>query len=267
MFAKTIIDSDAFLDMPLSTQALYFHLSMRADDDGFLNNPKKVQRMVGCSDDDLKILIGKNFLIPFESGVVVIKHWRIHNYIRSDRYKETVYKEEKSSLHIKDNGAYTLSSTTVANLMDDNDIPFGIPNDNQETYQMDTQVRLGKDSIGKDNINTRENNTKKKNIASLLDQYILHDEVKEALIDFIEMRKAKKRPLTERALKMVINKLRELSTDSKIQVDIINQSILHNWDTVYALKKDYYSYQQSQQTVTVNTESDPWKELDSFDDF
>ena len=106
MFAKTIIDSDAFLDMPLSTQALYFHLSMRADDDGFINSPKKVQRMVGCGDDDLKLLIAKNFLIPFESGVVVIKHWKIHNYIRNDRYKPTVYKEEKSQLYLKENNAY-----------------------------------------------------------------------------------------------------------------------------------------------------------------
>ena len=134
MFAKTIIDSDAFLDMPLSTQSLYFHLSMRADDDGFINNPKKVQRMVGCADDDLKLLIAKNFIIPFESGIVVIKHWKIHNYIRNDRYKETVYQEEKAMLDVKENNAYTL----------------GIPNG----YQMDTQVRLGKDSIelDKDNI-------------------------------------------------------------------------------------------------------------------
>ena len=95
MFAKTIIDSDAFLDMPLSTQALYFHLSMRADDDGFINNPKKIQRMIGACDDDLKVLIVKRFIIPFESGIVVIKHWKIHNYIRNDRYKETVYQEEK----------------------------------------------------------------------------------------------------------------------------------------------------------------------------
>ena len=94
MFAKTIIDSDAFLDMPQSTQLLYFHLSMRADDDGFINNPKKIQRMIGCSEDDLKILITKKFIITFESGVIVIKHWKIHNYIRNDRYKETTYKEE-----------------------------------------------------------------------------------------------------------------------------------------------------------------------------
>jgi len=129
MFAKTIIDSDAFLDMPLSTQSLYFHLSMRADDDGFINNPKKIQRMIGCADDDLKLLVAKNFIIPFESGIVVIKHWKIHNYIRNDRYKETVYKEEMALLEVKENKAYTL----------------GIPNG----YQMETQVRLGKDSIGK----------------------------------------------------------------------------------------------------------------------
>lgn len=108
MFAKTIIDSDAFLDMPLSTQSLYFHLSMRADDDGFINNPKKIQRMVGASDDDLKLLIAKRFIIPFESGIVVIKHWRIHNYIREDRRKDTVYQEEMSRLTTKDNGAYSL---------------------------------------------------------------------------------------------------------------------------------------------------------------
>ena len=136
MFAKTIIDSDAFLDMPLSTQVLYFHLSMRADDDGFINNPKKIQRMIGCADDDLKLLLAKNFIIPFESGVCVIKHWKIHNYIRNDRYKPTVYAEEKSKLMCKENGAYT----------------FGIP----DGYQMDTQDRLGKDRLGKDRLEDSE---------------------------------------------------------------------------------------------------------------
>lgn len=107
MFAKTIIDSDAFLDMPLSAQALYFHLSMRADDDGFINNPKKIQRMIGASDDDCKLLLMKRFIIAFESGVVVIKHWKIHNYIQKDRYKPTVYQEEKSLLIEKKNKVYT----------------------------------------------------------------------------------------------------------------------------------------------------------------
>jgi len=136
MFAKTIIESDAFLDMPMSTQALYFHLSMRADDDGFINNPKRIQRMIGASDDDLKLLIAKSFIITFESGVVVIKHWKIHNYIRNDRYKPTTYSDEKALLEEKDNKAYTLKST------------LGIPNG----YQMDTQDRLGKDRLGKDRL-------------------------------------------------------------------------------------------------------------------
>ena len=110
MFAKTIIDSDPFLDMPLSTQALYFHLSMRADDDGFINNAKKIQRMIGASDDDLRMLAAKRFIIPFESGIVVIKHWKIHNYIRGDRKKDTVYPEEMALLTEKENGAYSLKA-------------------------------------------------------------------------------------------------------------------------------------------------------------
>ena len=143
MFAKTIIDSDAFIDMPLSTQALYFHLSMRGDDDGFINNPKKIQRMIGASDDDLKVLIMKRFIIPFESGIVVIKHWKIHNYIQKDRYKPTVYTEEKKLIDTKGNGAYTECIHSVSDV-DTDGIPSG--------YQMDTQYRVGKKSLDKDSI-------------------------------------------------------------------------------------------------------------------
>lgn len=137
MFAKTIIDSDAFIDMSASAQALYFHLAMRADDDGFVNAPKKIQRMVNASDDDLKILIAKRFLIPFDSGVVVIKHWKIHNYIQGDRYKPTVYTEEKSLLDVKPNKAYTLNVSK----MDTGCI--------QDVSKTETQVRLGKVRIDK----------------------------------------------------------------------------------------------------------------------
>lgn len=140
MFAKTIIDSDAFLDMPLSTQALYFHLSMRADDEGFVNNPKKIQRMIGAADDDIKVLIGKKFIIPFDSGIVVIKHWKIHNYIQSDRYKETVYQDEKALLTVKENKAYSLAENTV----DTQCI--------QDVYTMDTQDSIGQESIGQESI-------------------------------------------------------------------------------------------------------------------
>lgn len=109
MFAKTIIDSDAFIEMPLSAQALYFHLAMRADDDGFINNHKNIQRMVGASDDDLKLLIANNFIITFESGIVVIRHWKVHNYIQSDRYKPTRYVEENALLEIQKTNEYVLN--------------------------------------------------------------------------------------------------------------------------------------------------------------
>ena len=95
MFAKTIIDSDAFLDMPISARLLYYDLSMRADDDGFVNSPKKIMRMIGATEDDLRILAIRKFIIPFDNGIVVIKHWYIHNYIRKDTYNETPYKEQK----------------------------------------------------------------------------------------------------------------------------------------------------------------------------
>ena len=107
MFTTKIIDSDAFLDMPLSAQALYFHLNMRADDDGFVNNPRKITKYVNASDDDLKLLIAKRFIIQFESGVIVIKHWRMHNTLKSDRYRPTDYQEEFALLGIKANKAYT----------------------------------------------------------------------------------------------------------------------------------------------------------------
>lgn len=107
MFTQKIIDSDAFLDMPLSTQALYFHLNMRADDDGFINNPKRIQRTIGASEDDLKLLIAKRFVICFENGVIVIKHWRMHNTLRKDRYNPTQYQEQFALLDVKDNNAYT----------------------------------------------------------------------------------------------------------------------------------------------------------------
>ena len=139
MFAKTIIDSDAFLDMPMSTQALYFHLSMRADDDGFINNPKKIQRMIGSSEDDMRVLCAKSFVIPFESGVVVIKHWRINNYLRADRYKPTIYQDEMNSLEIKENGSYTKK--------DD-----GIPAVYQVVDERETQISIVKDRLDKDSI-------------------------------------------------------------------------------------------------------------------
>lgn len=137
MFAKTIVLSDAFLDLPMSARCLYFTLGMLADDDGFVNAPRSIMRQCGASDDDMKILLAKKFVLIFDSGVIVIKHWRINNYLRNDRYVETKYVEEKSKLTVDENGKYH-----VAKPSDGSGIPPGIPNNGIP--------RLGKDSIGKD---------------------------------------------------------------------------------------------------------------------
>lgn len=140
MFSLDIVSSDAFLDLPVSGRELYFQLGMYADDDGFIN-PKKIIRMIGASEDDLRLLIAKRFVLPFETGVVVIKHWKINNYIQNDRYKPTRYLEEKKLLKLKENSSYTERV--------------------QDVSKTETQVRLGKVSIDKDNIlDTKVSNKK-----------------------------------------------------------------------------------------------------------
>lgn len=135
MFSPDIVCSDAFLDMPTSTQALYFQLGMKADDDGFVN-PKSIMRLIGAKEDDLSVLLAKRFVLPFENGVLVIKHWRINNLVRKDWYKPTIYDEYKKRLNLKENGAYT------DDLTKGNSLPI------QTRYRLVneplTQVRLGK---------------------------------------------------------------------------------------------------------------------------
>ena len=147
MFAKTIIDSDAFLDMPVTSRLLYYDLAMRADDDGFVNSPKKIVRMIGASQDDLNILVLRKFIIPFDNGVVVIKHWRIHNYIRKDTYNQTPYIEQRDQLELDENNAYRL-------ICDEPSTSRG-----RDVDEPLTQDRIGKVSIGKVNI---ERETQKK---------------------------------------------------------------------------------------------------------
>lgn len=161
MFSKQIIDSDAFLEMPLSTQALYFHLSMRADDDGFLNNAKKVMKIIGANQNDYDLLVAKSFVIQFPDGICVIKHWRINNYLRKDRYTETIYQEEKACLTVQPNGRYSLRNAAES----DDDLPLGIPVVNQS----DTQYRIDKNREEKNSIYSAEK---------------LHDE--QSLDDFFE---------------------------------------------------------------------------------
>lgn len=139
MFSKKITDTDMFLDLPASTQNLYFHLNMHADDDGFLGNVKTIKRMVGASDDDLKLLAVKQLILVFEDGVTVIRDWRVHNYIQKDRYRSTIYTDHKRELEVNENQQYQRIETVDPKCI-------------QNVSSLETQVRLGKDrlEIGKD---------------------------------------------------------------------------------------------------------------------
>ena len=152
MFAKSIVLSDAFLDMPLSARCLYFTLGMLADDDGFVGSPKAIMRQCGASQDDMAVLLQKRFVLGFESGVIVIKHWRMNNYLQSDRKKSTTYLEELSQLQIDDKGAYT--------------------DGNSGMYTKCIQnVYIGKDSIDKDSIDASDEASASKEVKHIFGEY------------------------------------------------------------------------------------------------
>lgn len=212
MFTKKITESDAFLDMPSSSQMLYFHLSMNADDDGFVNNPKKIQRMCGATDDDFKLLMAKRFVLLFDSGVIVIKHWKMHNYIQSDRYKPTDYAEEKSMLGIKQNKAYTF--------------------DKSKCIQ---SVSVGKDSVVEDGegeviIEPPEPTkrvTQKKMLEELLLDFNISDYLLDAVKEWLAYKKERSFTYKERGMKSLLKTISEKSMqygDTAV-VNLINESI------------------------------------------
>ncbi len=164
MFTSKIVESDVFLDMPFSAQCLYFHLNMNADDDGFLNGAKRIQRATGTSESDLNLLIEKRFILSFDNGVIVIKHWRMNNNLRKDRCKPTQYSELFQTLEIQEDGSYTER--------------LGCHNDNQMTTkcqpngnQMATQYSIGKDSIDKLSIDKKRKDKEKKTIRHKYGEY------------------------------------------------------------------------------------------------
>lgn len=234
IFSKTIIDTDAFLEMPATTQNLYFHLNMHADDDGFIGNPKRIARMIGASDDDFKILIAKKFIIVFESGVIVIKHWRIHNTLSKMRYKETSYLDEKSQLLLKENNAYSLDE--------------GKPLDDSRLVEMgkrqvrrtvdEQETNLSKEKLSKDK--TSKKKSAKADLDGMINSFTENEELREALKAFLDMRKSIKKPIqTEYAFKLALNKLKKLSDSDLSRIEIVNQSVEHNWRTFYTLQNSY----------------------------
>lgn len=203
MMSKSIIKSDTFLDMPATTQNLYFHMLLDADDDGFINAPKSIMRMIGAKDDDMKVLAAKQFVIPFESGVVVIKDWKIHNYIQNDRYKPSTL-PERDLLNIQKDKTYTLKSDVSR--MDTECIQtVSIGKDRLG------KVRLGKDRIGKDSIDTL--------------CHVSHDDVDKSHIEIIEYLNLKTgskfKPTTKPYVQAIRSRLKEGYTvdDFKTVID------------------------------------------------
>lgn len=146
MFSKAVVESDAFCDLPIEAQCLYFHLSMNADDDGVVSSPKKQTRSLGFTDKDLEPLITKRFILMFESGVAVIKHWKMNNYIQKDRYRKSTYQEELAQLTLDKKGSYTEKKKKLGYSLDTDCIQNG--------YSLDTDCihRIGKDRLGKDRL-------------------------------------------------------------------------------------------------------------------
>lgn len=218
MFSLDIVNTDSFLDMSASAQALYFHLGMRADDDGFIASPKRITNMVGCNTDDLKLLVAKGFIIQFNSGIVVITHWKINNYLRPDRYRPTLHQSERAMLESNENG-YSLPTV-------------GIP----VVGKGDTQDRI-EIVVSKEKDNTKAPKSAR--------TYFPNDEsLNQAFLDYLEMRKQIKKPMTERAVDLAIKKLYELaavpfsdSMDNDLAIRILNQSVMNSWQGLFPLKE------------------------------
>lgn len=203
MMSKSIIKSDTFLDMPATTQNLYFHMLLDADDDGFINAPKSIMRMIGAKEDDMKVLVAKQFVIPFESGVVVIKDWKIHNYIQNDRYKPSTL-PERDLLNIQKDKTYTLKS---------------------DVSRMDTEciqtVSIGKDRLGK--VRLGKDRKGKDSIDILC--HVSHDDVDEShyeIIEYLNLKTGSKfKPTTKPYVQAIRSRLKEGYTveDFKTVID------------------------------------------------
>ena len=242
MFSLDVVDTDNFLDMPLSAQGLYFHLGMRADDDGFISSPKKIIKIVNASEDDLKLLIIKGYLIPFESGVIVIKHWRQNNYVKGDRYKPTIYQNERKQLYAENN-IYHLDTVCIQN---------GTKTEPQDRLGKDSVGKdsVGKDSVGKDSVDTSpkgevkkgenppiplgEKKTEKQELKTILNSFAfsstLHQKIQEWLLYKKERRKTYKPTGLHNLLVQVQNQCQRHG--EKAVIEIINRSMANNYEGI-----------------------------------
>ena len=241
MFSLRIINTARFLKMPISSQALYFHLGLHADDDGIVE-AFTVIKSTGCSEDDLRVLVSKGFVqVLNEDLVAYITDWNENNQIRADRKIDSIYKDLLISM-IPD--IKLIEKTERADVKKKHLEDIGQPLDNQWTdigQPMDNQLTtngqpvdgIGKDSIGK----VSKGKVRLGKDRSTIEAFTDNEDLKDAIDEFLKMRKAIKKPMTERALTLMLNKLSQLSSDEEEQIEILNQSIEHNWQTVYPIKE------------------------------
>lgn len=217
MISLDVIDTDAFLEMSVSAQLLYFHLNARADDDGFISNPKRIMRAIGTNEDDFKLLVIKKFVIYFDGGICVIKHWRINNFVRKDIYKETKYTNLKRTLFIRENGAYTLNNNGDA-------VPVPDGHFRLDDISVNAPLTLRQPSIGKDSI---DKNKEELDLPEWLD--------KKAWNEWVEYRKQIKKKLTALTIK---KQIKFLSENKKDHIKILENSISNGWTGLFQLKKE-----------------------------
>ena len=211
MFDLDIINQDSFFDLPMDSKALYFLLGMEADDEGFVS-PKKVLRLYGGTEDSLKVLIAKKYIIPFNSGVIVITDWKRNNYLQKDRIKPTIYQEEKAQLDYDEETQKYVCLTNVK----------------QSFNKCLTNVNIEENSIEENSIEYKKKNIEK-------EKYFKNEEVNNIFIEFLQMRKKIKAVNSDRAIKTLINKLNKYDDDIKMKM--IEKSIINSWKDVYELKE------------------------------
>lgn len=235
MFSKPLTSSDLFLEMPKDAQLLYFHLALDADDDGFINSPNKIIRCVGCQKSDMEVLIKKGYLKLFESGIAVIVHWKIHNYIQKDRYKETIYQKEKQQLVLYGKKYVTKDEYTQS-----------VSNEDTSCVSiLETQDRLDK--------NNEEQN--RLELDGILEK-IENKKVREKFESFVKMRENNSSPLTPDALKILINKAEKLTTGFVNQdetiIKILEKSIINNYKDIFPIEGNNVQIKSTFEDVDLN---------------
>lgn len=219
MLTKKVTDDDNFLSLSSSAQALYLHLSMNADDDGFCNQISASMFKAHASIQDLQALLEKRYLYQFANGVIVIKHWRMANALRKDRYTPTTFQEELHQLKLKDNGAYTL-------------VADWLPDGCQVVAE-----RLPQDRVDKGISDKSNNNTQKSELFALIDAYSDDEEVRSLLYDWMDIRKAKRSAQTEKAIERNLDKLVGYAKESKMDiVEYLTEVVRRGWAAFYPIK-------------------------------